>query len=245
MARINVEEKWWTDPRRDKLIRLIGDSDVADGRAIKLWRLAQSYWVKQYALIPDNIFIHFPDFEKLIECGLVQKTEAGFYTRGAKEFLTWNTERRESGRIGGNVSAMRPRDANGRLLSKQTPSKHQANTKLPTPTPTPILSTNEYISVREAAAPPAPMINSFQELKDSMPIIARERLAARFKDQDWVDAQLLECFEFHTSEKHKIPQNHGAWQKKIITWFSIAKPPGDGKPRQRSISEIFAEEGKI
>ena len=56
MARVNVEEKWWSDPRRTMLGQLLGNPYLTEGVATMAWRLSQEYWEKRQ-LIPGHIFI--------------------------------------------------------------------------------------------------------------------------------------------------------------------------------------------
>jgi hypothetical protein len=144
MARINIEECWWSDPRRDALRRALG-SETQDQVAVQAWRLGQEYWARG-KLIPWKTYRALVGADALIEVGLaeVRETEdprsnpvqaeskqdpsrlqACFvYVRGSSEYHSWVQERRLKGSTGGKKSAQRPRDAKGRLLkkSKQTPS---------------------------------------------------------------------------------------------------------------------------
>lgn len=126
MARINVEDDWFLDPRRDALLLRVGLA--VDTVALSAWRLAQGYYKKK-KLVPVERFEalkHWQDFEAV---GLAVKTDDGVYIKGQEKHFRWLIERSESGSIGGRVSAQRERDELGRLLPKQTPSNDQANAK--------------------------------------------------------------------------------------------------------------------
>lgn len=132
MARVNTEDCWWTDPRRTALGRLGVD---ADGCALRAWKLAQDYWKNDRQLVPRALFETLDGASELIQVGLAEVRGEHVYVRGSSDYLGWIAERREAGRTGGRVSALRPRDEAGRLLpnntgaeSKQTPCNRQANT---------------------------------------------------------------------------------------------------------------------
>lgn len=74
MARINIEEKWWNDPRRERLTEYLGSPNGTETVAVKLWRLSQTYWQKG-ELIPGDVFIHLSGAKALIQSGLVRVYE--------------------------------------------------------------------------------------------------------------------------------------------------------------------------
>lgn len=128
MARINIEECWWSDPRRLQLIMDIGFE--ADAAAINMWRTAQEFWGRGRRLIPKKIFERIRFADKLIDAGLAEiKTEEEVYVCGSSDYLDWVQEKRDAAKVGGKKSAQRPRDEKGRLLPKQDPSNVQAESK--------------------------------------------------------------------------------------------------------------------
>lgn len=129
MARINIEECWWSDPRRSKLIKLLGDEDKADAQALRMWRVAQEFWVRGKALVPHKVWATLEANSKLIEANLAEEREAGIYVFGSSEHFDWVLERREAGRLGGVKSAevRRKRHGSAQPKPKQTRSKPEAN----------------------------------------------------------------------------------------------------------------------
>jgi len=71
MARINIEEKWWNDPRRERLTEFLGDPSRTEGVAVKFWRLSQTHWTKG-ELIPGHIFIHLFGAKAILDAGLAR-----------------------------------------------------------------------------------------------------------------------------------------------------------------------------
>lgn len=75
MARINIEEKWWSDPRRGLLTELLGNRHFTETVVVNCWRLAQEYWeVNQ--LIPGHIYITLHGAMALLKCKLARLHES-------------------------------------------------------------------------------------------------------------------------------------------------------------------------
>jgi hypothetical protein len=131
MARLTIEDRWWTDPRREKLGELLGSLLLADAWAMRLWRLAQEYYGRGRHPIPAAIFESLEAAPKLVQAHLASVQEDGVYVRGSSEFTDWLNDKRATASVGGKKSAQRPRDAKGRLkkTSKQSPSRIQAEPK--------------------------------------------------------------------------------------------------------------------
>lgn len=127
MARVNIEEEWWSDPRRSRLIEMIGSVIAVDGLMVGLWRTAQQYWSSGEQLIPIDVFQQTPHWEAVLKVGLAVVNPDGLtaYVKGTRRFLSWLEQQRQLGSRGGKASAKRPRDERGRLLPKEV----QANSK--------------------------------------------------------------------------------------------------------------------
>lgn len=108
MARLNVEEQWWIDPRRDRLIELV-PRNTADGLMLKVWRMSQYYWSKERAHVPLPVFRGLEHWEKIIEAGLAKVTECGdfVYVMGSSEHHEWLMESKSNGKTGGDERARR------------------------------------------------------------------------------------------------------------------------------------------
>lgn len=130
MARLNIEECWWSDPRRTKLLLKIGFQ--ADAAAVNMWRIAQGFWADGRMLIPKHIFDTIEFAEDLLGVRLAELRGEFVYVRGSSAWLDWTAEKRAAAKAGGKKSSQRPRNAKGQLqkASKQKPSKTQAEPKL-------------------------------------------------------------------------------------------------------------------
>jgi hypothetical protein len=102
MARVNVEDCWWTDPRRTALQRLGVD---ADGIAVRAWKLAQDFWKQERALIPKSLFDTLEGAEPLLRVGLADCRDSVVYIRGSSAYLDWIAEKREQAKMAGKKSA--------------------------------------------------------------------------------------------------------------------------------------------
>src|SRR3990167_3210906 len=119
MARLTIEEKWWSDPRRERLAKLTGSMEMADAAALRAWRLAMEFWGHSHGLIPLEIFNTLETAPKLIEAGLAKVEGDMIYVRGSSQYLSWLHEKRLAAVTAGRISAQRPRDSKGWLLPKK------------------------------------------------------------------------------------------------------------------------------
>ncbi len=135
MARLTIEDQWWTDPRRERLAELVGSLLLADAHAIRLWRLAQEHWGRGRKPVPVQIFEALEAAPKLIQAGLAEADDDGVYVKGSRDYTDWLHKKRQAAASGGKKSATRPRDASGKLKKspKQTPSTIQADAKIVQP----------------------------------------------------------------------------------------------------------------
>lgn len=114
MARLTIEECWWTDPRRSALIRLLGSEEQADYVAIRAWRLAQEFWKHDRKLVPKSLFDMLPGSKELLQVGLADYPQDGFiYVRGSSAYLDWVREKREQAKEAGKKSAEARKQKNG------------------------------------------------------------------------------------------------------------------------------------
>lgn len=135
MARINIEQDFFTSMRFQKLAEKVGRRE-AIGCVVELWHLAQLYWKRDKRLIPADIY-ELSDFPKEIEeVGLAIRKDDGVYARGSERHFAWLVQRVEAGRNGGKKG----RSNEIKHLSKAAGSGVEAarsGSKPPTPPPTP------------------------------------------------------------------------------------------------------------
>lgn len=229
MARINIEDCWWTDPRRAKLAKIVGSEEMADGVAIKAWRVAQGFWVKGKALIPLKIWETIEANSKLIEANLAEIKQDGIYVCGSSQYLDWMRERLENASLGGKKSAAVRKNAPPKKAknkadieanTKQTQanaSKHQANTRQTQPS-----DSDSTSNTKNLASPTAEKINIVisrycdlwkERYNASAPISAKDAGLVKNLVKDFGAAKVIEYIEAYlqmpdawfVTKRHDIP----------------------------------------
>lgn len=140
MPRINIEEKWWSDPRRSMLIIKLGlEADAAMLNAIKLSQDFNGELFDPSGVLPD----HWVDALLSVGLATANQTLDGrlIYIKGSKEHHEWIKSQRERGKLGGNKSAKlrqataQPLPSNGLAIgqpsssSSSSTSNKNTNTK--------------------------------------------------------------------------------------------------------------------
>lgn len=103
MPRINVEDEWFDDPRRELLKGFVGEA--VDTVALAMWRLSQRYYRLEILVVPVEKFelmAHWDAFEK---AKLARRENGGVYICGSRDRFSWLSEQRERGRLGGLARA--------------------------------------------------------------------------------------------------------------------------------------------
>ncbi len=101
MARVNIEDKLFTDSRWMKLLLKTGNEYTALGIVTAAWILAQKNWV-QHKMIPEKAWPK--DFEILIDVELAsRRADGNVYIKGSKRAFSWLEQRVEAGRLGGSA----------------------------------------------------------------------------------------------------------------------------------------------
>jgi len=150
MARINIEDKLWSDPRFEFLLLKTGNEFVAIGMVVKAFRVAQKYWLKDQGLIPQNIWDAF-GLSVLVDCDLAEVVDGYIYVRGVAEQNDWLLKKQAAGK----------KSAESRLAqfgSNQPKKPEQCSSSVPNtsrtvfdplepPTPTPTPNLNSLMSV--------------------------------------------------------------------------------------------------
>lgn len=105
MARINIEDTLWSDPRFLRLCVKLGDEMRAVGAIVLAWKCAQRYYCPDRKPIPAAVFAEIQLPPELIECCLAERTENNdVRMRGAEEHFSWWFQRQEAGKKGGRPS---------------------------------------------------------------------------------------------------------------------------------------------
>lgn len=100
MPRINIEQKWWSDPRRSMLMLKLGFKE-ADGAMLNAIKLSQDYNGQAFdasKILPKEWI------NALIDTGLADGTPRNFYVSGSKEHHDWILRQRELAKRGGQAT---------------------------------------------------------------------------------------------------------------------------------------------
>lgn len=144
MARINIDNEIFLDPRFQSLSSKLGGSYAALGMLAIFWFAAQRRWGKG-ELLPKAEFL--PDWRPLVDCNFAEEREAGFYAKGAEEHFSWYAEKCEAARIGGRASAEARRKKFGTAQPKNPERSNEPSNEIERPPNV----------VRERPNPPAPV----------------------------------------------------------------------------------------
>lgn len=123
MARLNIEDDFWDDAA--SLILALGDRDKAYGMALRFFRECQKLFKRGRPMTQEEFDAE--GFSESLFPKFARRVPGGISAAGAEKHFAWLEKKSEAGKVGGRVSAKRPRDENGRLLSKhsQADSKHE------------------------------------------------------------------------------------------------------------------------
>ncbi len=162
MARVNVEDDLFSDPRFRVLVRIVGDEDKAIGMCVRAWLLAQRYWANGNKLVPKKIWTA-AGLAPLHEVDLAEERANGTYCRGTEKHLSWLSDLTETRAKAGKRSAevrlerygtaqplithilehteQTPNTCSGRSAEQpeQAPNKPRTNVNAPAPAPAPVL----------------------------------------------------------------------------------------------------------
>lgn len=222
MARINIEECWWSDPRRTKLLLKIGFA--ADSAAVNMWRTGQEFWSKNQSLVPKDVFDKLEYSKELIEAGLADVRESFVYVRGSSEYLTWLQEKREQARMAGKKSAERRRDEKGRLLPAEVQRKSSERPTKPNAIqPSGSGSVSGSKEINTAAPKKRFEFETHQDLLDALP----SKLISSWRDtydEGWILGEVKACFEHYTLiAPGNKPGTLRGWRQAVNGWIKRSK----------------------
>lgn len=91
MARINIDDELHADHRFKRLVRKLGNEDLATGMLYRFWRIAQDFWANG-ELLPKSEF-DAEDFQVLLDVGLAEERPEGIYAKGSEQRFGWYVQR--------------------------------------------------------------------------------------------------------------------------------------------------------
>ena len=120
LARINIENSVYTDPRFGELVALYqGNMDLAIGALVRAWTLAQKYYLNTETSrkVPLSEWEKHKIRPELVQVGLAVVEGDLVYVRGSEEQFGWLIQRQNAGKTGGRPKKKVP-------LSPASRSKH-------------------------------------------------------------------------------------------------------------------------
>lgn len=127
MARINVEDSIYRDPRFVRLCAETGSMEAALGSLILIWDEAQLAFRKGSKYVPiEALSSKLKHFQALVNCGFIRlETDELAYVSGSEKAFDYLQKKREAAAAGGKKS--------GEVRKKK---KERSKTKQKQPNPT-------------------------------------------------------------------------------------------------------------
>lgn len=96
MARINIEDWFWTDPRVLAFSAAVGEAK-AYGYLLKAIKVAQQFWIQE-RLVPTAVWDMYKFPKEMETVDLIERRPDGIYVRGSEEQFSWLVQRSKAGK---------------------------------------------------------------------------------------------------------------------------------------------------
>lgn len=173
MARINIEDKLFTDARFIALCNKVPRRE-AIGMIVDAWYLAQRYWLTDQKYIPDEEF-KMAGLEPLVDCLFAKKMDNGYYIRGSEEQFDWLKVKQLAGKKSAEIrknkfgSAQPQKGVKSRTDVEQCSANVELATEPLTLTLTHTLNTNtKYIRANKTCANKGEIADEKQTMADEI-----------------------------------------------------------------------------
>lgn len=149
MARLNIEDSIYKDPRFIDYCIVCGNKDMALGSLVRLWTTAQKFYLK-HGEIPNEEFLKAGLDENLVKCNLAERSSTGVRAKGQNEQFAWLKQTSEAGKKSaekrGNAQPKKPRTGVREKVNGRSTNVNGSSTSSLS-TPSSLLSTpNSLIS---------------------------------------------------------------------------------------------------
>lgn len=150
MARINIDDSLFNDPRFMDLVQRLGP-EVAIGSLVLAYKCAQRFWVPRLLPIPSDQFRLSKLRQEIIEVGLAEIRENGsVYIKGTEEQFAWLIQRSKAGRENKGKSVKRKRtEPNGTERNRSSYSSSYSSSSSSS-----VSSSNSAIAAQSTQAAP-------------------------------------------------------------------------------------------
>lgn len=155
MARINIEDSLFKDPRFIDLCIHYGDKQKALGTIVWAFVLAQKHYsdISSDRLIPLSEWKRSLSDGKLIDLGFAELREKGVYVCGSEKQFAWLVQRQEAGKKGGDAKSSIRKKRVAVAKRELTVAKPLTLTPSLSPTLTPFSSSNSEESPKPQKIP--------------------------------------------------------------------------------------------
>ncbi len=124
MARINLEDSLFADPRFMKLCVKLGDELKAVGALVMAFRLSQEFWGNDRQRIPTDRWASLGSAaESIIEVGLARIEPSGVYVCGSEQQHEWIFTMKTQRQAAGKASAEKRREKNEKQRAVESRSR--------------------------------------------------------------------------------------------------------------------------
>lgn len=106
MARINIEDTLFEDPRFTELLIKLGSRETAVGSLVLAWRVAQKCFLASDRFIPLELWTKQRLKDEIIEVGLATRSDRFIKMAGIEDQFKWLTQRQQAGQKGGIKSGV-------------------------------------------------------------------------------------------------------------------------------------------
>jgi hypothetical protein len=220
MPRINIEDKWFDDPRRWALVERIGQI-ATDGAALQIWRVAQNYY-RQRTLIPHEVYSACKHAADFIAVKLAEERPDGVYVKGSTELFNWIRLKSEAGQKGGRANK---RDAEHVEADESKREQNEAS-----------YSSSVSLDRDPSKEEDAPKVFEDPEVRDFVSDASVRGQKAWLKraggNRAWLEAQLLDahCWWICNPDRHErsgpVPRFVNGW----VTSALKERPPPAASP---------------
>lgn len=237
MARLNIEDCWWTDPRRSLLIKKIGE-DKADIVTIRAWRLAQEFWKHGKGLVPDYMFQTLEHWQDLIDAKLADVRGSFVYVRGSSAYLDWVREAKENASKAGKASADARKKKHGsaqpiskkqeKTLKSSNDSRTESNDLEPSDSLSVSVSLSDLVSevststaAKKIASVPDLKFDakSFDEVLNIIPETKKTLWLDLYSDEEFIIREIKKAFGWYCDNPQKKPKSTKGWLRALSSWL--------------------------
>jgi hypothetical protein len=220
LARLNIEDKFFSDPRFIELCISLGDKFKAVGVMIMAWRLAQKWYLTPERLIPISEWkkANLPD--EIYASGLAEKIDGKVRVMGSDEHFSWILKCREAGKRGSlkrlenssRVPSPDPEGSQASLLFTLSSKKKE----ILMPEQNKKISKPEQINLHPAFVE---IKNILQPRKVSLKL--QTTWIDLYEDTEWIIYEIKKANAWEVSHPCRKKKNFGAF---LNNWLSNASP---------------------